>query len=508
MPSPEQIDRNINQVPSDKLEEKIANAFATYSRRQFLIKAGAWVGGGLILLGSGTNGIILRVMKEDRERLTIDDDYPKIPREQVRTAKDEIRNFKEESERLAKKGELEQIPQSVNSETLKASYDTLDAYEKRKKLEDKVWSISDKALLGIFALNIVMGLDCVKRGYSTARKGLEDQQEVKQKFVDLVLGVRTDWRETPPTEEELISFSQGLSYLPPVGGKIPLSWNEKGEMQLFRKLLEPSLTAEQQSNKVTEMRQNNELGEIYVHQLTVQGRLPDRFKYTALALILNSPYEKDWNKPFFEAPWGKIAPLIHDGGNLDVNYNPVWQKVKGRTDFLERIAEIHEPQLEELEGLDIREVGKLSSDELARARAEQEQRNRLLIEARAYQRLALALHCAVGTSPEAIPKQTRVKLGQWWDEFEKKMELLLTEYGILGAAEVQWFREEPVEVSGREEKRQEADWPPVQQQLIVLEEVKAKNPELRGKVTKILTDIADQIDQEIGLLPKTKDPQS
>ena len=507
MPSPEQISRNTNPVPADKLEKKIANALPTYTRRQFLKKTGMWVGAGLFLLGIGATGTVGRIIKENEEQQRVDE-YSKIPREQVKTAEDQIRNFKKESERLEKMGKLEELPQVVNSENIKSSYDTLDAYEKRKKLEDKVWTTWDIAQVGIHALNILIALHYIKTGFFTAKKGLEDQSEAKRRFVDLVLDVRTDWRETPPTEEELIAFSQGLSYLPPVGGKIPLMWDKTGERYDLKMLLEPSLTAEQQANKVVEMRQRNELGEVYVHQLTVQGRLPDRFKYAALALILNSPYQNDWTKPFFEAPWGKIAPLIHDGGRVIVGYNPVWKNVQGRTDFLQRIAEIHEPQLEELERLDVKEIGRLSSEQLARARAEQEERDRFLIEARAYQRLGLALHCAVGTAPKTIPNETRVKLGQSWKEFEEKMRLLLSEYRILGVAEVEWFREEPVGVLGWVAKRSEANWPPIQEQLIAVEKVREKNPELPGKVTRLLIDIADRIDQEIGLLPKTKNLQN
>lgn len=285
-------------------------------------------------------------------------------------------------------------------------------------------------------------------------------------------------------------------------------WDKKGVIQEELEPLEPSLTAEQQVSKVSKMRQRNELGETYIHQLSVQGRLPDRFKYAALALILNSPYQNDWERPFFEAPWGTVGPLMHDGGTVDVGYNPVWKNVNGRTDFLQRIANTYEPQLERLERLDIKEVVRFSGDQLARARAEQEERNRLLIESRAYQRLALALHCAVGTAPKAIPKEIRVKLGQSWSELEERMKALLSEYGILGAAEVEWFSEKPVYV-GWVEYRHEAYWRwQFADELDKLEKVKEKNSELPGKPTELLTDIADQIDQEIGLLPKPKDPQN
>lgn len=290
--------------------------------------------------------------------------------------------------------------------------------------------------------------------------------------------------------------------MPPVGGKIPLIWQGLKMFSAVRRL-DPSLTAEQQASRVVEMRQRNELGEVYVHQLTVQGRLPDKFKYAALAIILNSPYQNDWRKPFFEAPWGKVAPLIHDGGKVNVDYNPVWKDVSGRTDFLQRASETHEPKLEELESLDIKEVGRLSVDKLARARAEQEERNRLLIEARAYQRLALSLHCYVGTAPDTIPDEIQFKLAQSWNEFEDKMNLLLSHYKITGVAKVRWFNLFSEEKSKWYGKRREADWAPIQHQLIALEKVREKNPELRGKVTELLIDSADQIDRKLGLLPES-----
>ena len=83
MPSPEQ-DRNINRVPVDKLEQKIASAYPTYTRREFIKKTGGFIGFGLLMLGIGTNGIVMSEIERGKENKKIDDEYPKIPSEQVK----------------------------------------------------------------------------------------------------------------------------------------------------------------------------------------------------------------------------------------------------------------------------------------------------------------------------------------------------------------------------------------------------------------------------------------
>lgn len=147
---------------------------------------------------------------------------------------------------------------------------------------------------------------------------------------------------SPFSKEQIETFLKKIFYLPPVGGKVTLERNS-----LWPTALLPALTADEKVEEIIKFRQNKELDKVYVHQLTVQGRLPDEFKYAALALIINSTYRSDWKKPFYEADWAKVAPLVHDGGNVS-DINPLWRS-KGRTDFLQRVATVYEPKLESME---------------------------------------------------------------------------------------------------------------------------------------------------------------
>lgn len=314
-----------------------------------------------------------------------------------------------------------------------------------------------------------------------------------------LVALRPEWGNfVVPPREEFIALAEGLLYLPPVGGKVEAPTDRR---RYFSGALDPSMTIEEQINQLTSLRQKGRLPQFpegYIHQLTVQGRLPDPFKYAALSLILHSPYRNDWSKPFFEAEWGQIAPMIHDGGNVDPGVNPIWRWT-GRTDFLQRIVPVFQPNLEQLEQLSPEERSKQSVDELAKARYEQEERDRLLIEAKAYQRLALALHSKVDTAP--IPGDVASRLAGHWDSFVHKMDRMLEEYDINGTAKVAWFTDKPVpehSLAGYGD-RYEAPWKPIQKELIHLESVRMLHPELRGRVRQILQETTDNIDREIGL---------
>lgn len=169
--------------------------------------------------------------------------------------------------------------------------------------------------------------------------------DAHEQAVSAISKVYPDWQVNPPSREKIDTLLKKVFYLPPVGGKITKL--REGEDQIVN--LDPSLTADEQVNNIIKLRQNNELDNVYVHQLTVQGKLPDEFKYAALALVISSPYENDWSKPFFEAEWGRVAPLVHDGGETDI-INPLWgSNSNGRTDFLQRVVRVFEPKLEGVE---------------------------------------------------------------------------------------------------------------------------------------------------------------
>jgi len=220
------------------------------------------------------------------------------------------------------------------------------------------------------------------------------------------------------------------------------------------------------------------LGKSFIHHLTVQGRLPDRFKYAALALILGNPHRDDWHKTYYKAPWGKVAPLIHDGGKVATDLNPNWKDINGRTDFIRRIVFIDSPQLLEMEPA------------------------RLALEARAWQRLALSFHAEVGTAPNGIPQETRNRLAREWQTFESRMDFLMKEFGIESVSQVSWFRDESSDQFGFN-SRYEADWEPIQQRLFQLEEVRWQYPAIQEQAIDILRDSTNRIDQVIGLVPGT-----
>lgn len=263
------------------------------------------------------------------------------------------------------------------------------------------------------------------------------------------------------------------------------------------------MAVEEQAQLFTKLRREGELGKTYVHQLTVQGRLPDRFKFAAIALILSSPYPNNWEEPFFTSPWGRVAPLVHDGGYVKLDTNPLWREIEGRTDFLQRVGLVHQPKLEAMEKLTPQERAKYSIDELAKARAEQEERGRLILEAKAYQRLALALHSRLGSVPKELPAEMRQELADHWSYFEQSMRGLLGEYGIQGVVNVRWFTSKPRVLKLWSGERFEAPYNPIKRRLIHLEEVRQQNPELRSMVTNLIQEITDSIDRTIGLLPKT-----
>lgn len=331
---------------------------------------------------------------------------------------------------------------------------------------------------------------------------LLDKKQVLPSLSKMAYLIRPEWAEVPLSREQVRRFQRALSYLPPMGGKIPVVRPHPapdlatGGLPRRGGILAPSLTAEEQIQTVRALHRSGALGAEYVHQLTVQGRLPDEFKYVAVALILSSPYRQDWNEPFFAAPWGSVAPLIHDGGNVRLGLNRFWRKIRGRTDFLQRVAVVYGKDKPDLEGME---------------------QDRLLLEAKAYQRLALALHAAKGTAPKktdrnrgGIPPDLYRRMAGRWEEFRTQMEMFLTEFGAADAVRLPWFLEEPRLVPRWDEHRLEADWPPIQKALLKLNQFAQEQPQLydrlRLQIVALLKRVTDDIDRDLGLLPPLPPP--
>lgn len=500
MAQPERL--NTPEDGAKKLRKRIPSFLIRPKSASKIKFASGLIAGGLALGAMGSYFNYEDIIANPKNNAAVSrqlEQYPEISKEQIEIALKEIQDFEKGSKELAQQGKIDQIPSVFDSQRLKESYELQDAYSKRQELESRTRGgigIAGRAAMGVF---FILGFAAFSLGGLEFLLGVGEKIRSRIAAVDALLSLRPDWKENSPTKEELIKFCRGLSYLPPVGGKIPLIMKVGEKPDIDIKKFDPSLTAEQQSEKVITMRQKNELGDGYVHELTVQGRLPDSFKYAAIALILNGPYKIDWTKPFFEAPWGKTVPLIHDGGNVEQNISPVWRKVKGRTDFLERRARVHAPKLERNENLKNEEVVKLQN--LTELHKEQEERNRLVLEAKAYQRLALALHAQTGTAPKKIPQDIQSQLSGEWMQFQKRLDDLLIYYDIKGVATIPWFRQKPMLLYGWPGERYEEHWQPIQQELIRVNEVKESHPEIRTHVTRLLSETTDRIDEIIGILP-------
>lgn len=320
--------------------------------------------------------------------------------------------------------------------------------------------------------------------------------------------------------KEKAELHEKLSYLPPLGGKIPLPWKEPYKYPK----IEPTVTLDEQIEKTQAILYEFRRGikESYVHQVTVQGRLPDNFKYAALSLVVNSPYPHDWSTPFFEAPWGKIAPLIHDGYGERNNWrtklaqfgyfnpiidqtnnwiNPVWNQVSGRTDFLQRIVRIYDSSLPKIQNHDIEAQLDLSDEKILSVFNEQIERQRTREEMKFYQHAALALHAAYGTAPRDIPADIRIGCAEAWQLYESKMKKLLKEFELSSFSNVPWFlprsRHKPNwELFG---KRYEADWEPIQEELYKVEETRLQYDEFRYQNFLNMSRLAECVDKIIGL---------
>ncbi|HSX19371.1 MAG TPA: hypothetical protein VLE91_04575 [Candidatus Saccharimonadales bacterium] len=463
------------------------------SRRALSKNAASVIAGGFLLVVGGKRYIAASSYNGDEDYVNsqFPDKYSSDEKEEAgdllqdldREAKDPTPNWRE-------------IEQRLSSEKGQRALEVFDyGRQKRDLLDETKEGVGSRMLEGVAAMSdvfVAWGLigNGAVRLLSGApilshRDRLNAAAAQYQKTHNIVSDIKPE------------QLAEALSYLPPVGAKIPGVDRGNG-WELYDMKSEPTMTMEEQVENILSLRRSGELGEHYVNQLTVQGQLPDEFKYVGIALILNSPWELDWEKPFIEYKWGLVAPLVHDGG-VTQYINSYWDNY-GRTDFIRRIVAVRSPNLEALESLPIEEVGQLSEAELNAARLEQYERSRLMIEARAYQRLALALHCKVGSAPGKIPMDVQTKLRKVWYEFSDAMKLVVLECGLPEMIDTPWFLKEARTVPNWPGQRYEADWPPVREQLVELENVRRNDSVLQRKVRELLVNSATKADTALGLL--------
>lgn len=291
-------------------------------------------------------------------------------------------------------------------------------------------------------------------------------------------------------DKTLRNLMRAATILPPIGGKIPLVVNEKKE-RLSDHMLSPVYFAEAQAADLVLKRRKGSLGSIYLHQMTVQGQLPDSFKMAAYALLCNSPFIADWNTSFFtNRAWEQMQPLIHDSnhaGFTDTTINPIWSKVKGRTDFLQRVSAVRFEDTEDVNSL------------IDAALFNKFEEQRIIQETSFYQRTALACHAHGGTAPKKIPKIIRGKLEDLWRTFDGSMKELMGDYGMSDLLQVPWFLPRPLyhPAMASYGKRYEADYRPIQRALIEMEEVRSQHPEIRPQVSRIITATSGAVDEVI-----------
>jgi hypothetical protein len=492
------LGRTINQFEGVKI-----------SRRRALAWGGLAVLGGGVCLNSG-----VEIIKAGYQLSLRNDSFDKkysVP-DKVKREAIVYKQLQERANQLADKGNIDaanKITQSDEYRQANSAYlqDTAKERELQEALQKADQDFSNKRFFlfqdplyhTVMLLGAGMTAVCSLISYIQSRESLhEERSGVKQRLEIF----RPAWLDTPPDKKEIEVFDKAVSCLPPVGGKIPRTETSKLPVG-FHGILPPTYTAEEQMHWINQFRNSGEMGEYYVHQLTVQGRLPDRFKYAGIALILHSPYEHNWNEPWIDSPWGYVGPMVHDGGKVNRSLNSRWKKVRGRTDLFlgfqigkpKSNFDKNEMRLSNMEFLDYIE-GNLREVEL---NVLEEQRT--MESSEFYQRAALAMHAENGSAPRSIPEDVRYKAAGVWREFELGMKDLLERYGAQGVSEVRWFLDTPREIKGwtQHGKRFEADWDPIQRELINLEKVKKENPELRLGAAELIGSTKRRADKILGL---------
>jgi hypothetical protein len=459
-----------------------------------------------VSFGSGILDLKNQIQYWNGVRENFDKTHPQ-PSEEIKRGAEKYKELQTQANELADGGNLDaanQLTQSKEYVRVNTAYVQKKAIEDTRKNESE--QTTNEARKDIPSLiknhpnawitNIVGGGFGSLLGAGLFFEAKDESKLVRKGLRKHIQRLHPEWVDNPPDAKEIEIFDKTVLSLPPMGGKIPAGLE-------YTRILLPEATAEAQVDKIIEIRRKEQIAEQYIHQFTVQGRLPDQFKYAAIALILHSPHITDWSKPFIDTPWGKVAPLIHDGGNTETKFNHHWKTVHGRTDFF-KVSFVEKPQTNASGDKQDAEINRLeaelNADEFNRAEEE-----RLRREQTFYQRAAFALHAASGTAPKSIPKDVKESATNVWLNFEEGMKDLLRGHGVSGVGIVKWFLDEPRLVPGWSAygMRREADYPPIQEELIRLEEVKSQSPELRAGAERLMRETMGKIDHLLGLKSET-----
>jgi|GEM_PF-5587189 len=378
-----------------------------------------------------------------------------------------------------------------NLESLGTSYDQFKTwYETRNLAADSLrpdeWDFAHKkgeiALLLLLRFGLYpitkLGLDRME-----IRKMKLSRIELAWRKADIPASLHPEWVGDIPTKKVMRALIKNAALLPPIGAKAI----EIQEGSYKNHIMEPAYVAEAIAGNVNQER--SKYGNCSSHHLTVQGRLPDQFKYAGLAMVLNSPYSTDWEKPFYAAHWGSVGPMIHDGGRTKENINANWRKVRGRTDYIQRIF----LNFGESENTD---AGLAETNTLAN----QAESMRMQTEARFFQRAALAMHAKNRTTPSAIDRKTRKLLADIWDSFHDGMQKVLVAMDINDFDGTRWFLDEPVDVDWWNTKRYEAEYAPISKMLTRVEEARTKDEgDIRKIMSQAMDKLSDDVDRAIGV---------
>lgn len=434
----------------------------------------------------------------------VEAEFPPMDHE-LEVLSEEYAQQKEKVLRLIQDNKIDEARLIIDTQSFREAYQIeLDLEEYRTKKTEKLRKLLDetKSLtrrypeqVGLVTLTSVTAAAFLWIHDLPGRiRAVRDQELEARQRIEVVYGKKEQF-----SKEEAVKIDLAFSYLPPIGGKLPLVMQDQSDAGKDYGRFSPSVAAEEQVAEVIKMRRSGELGKAYIHQLTVQGRLPDDFKYAGVSLVLNSPYKNDWEQPFFEMGWGGISPLIHDGGveyAVNKSINTRWKTVSGRTDFIERAFLVETTPHDE--AFSAENPAQKAMRQLSTKREEE----RILLEAKFYQRAAFALHAYCGTMPDSIPLYIRTSAARIWEKYVQEMNTLLTSKGIEGLVAVTWFNSEPLldhpVLGDSYGPRHEADYEPIKQQLQHAESIKL-DYELQTKNRQIMQNLVDAVGKAIGL---------
>lgn len=455
------------------------------SRRSFLKSLGA-AGISAAVTGGGVIGITRSVNQEKAADSQVAEAYPLSP-QYDRTREDHAAIYNRVQELSHDPDDLDDLADYLESEPVR---DWLSRYHELKPIEDKrrllrEQLLNESSITGSHdwdqTISAVLAFPTFFQTLFSIGSSRAAWKQYRDLYQTTLQSLQLLYPEdaTKPSADEMAEYIKTLSYLPPIGGKIVVPTMRAGE----ELRLTPTNTAEQQFSQVKDKLETFTIREGIGYSMSIQGKLPYAFKYAALALVLDSPFENDWSEPFLDAPWGEVAPLVHDANfpQSTAFINPSWN-MKGRTDFIQRIQPVEGDYLFD----------------------ETEQR-RILQELRFFQRIGFACHAYHDTAPNTIPLPIREGVREVWYTFVTRMSALFSNYDLLPIADVPWFLEQPRKLKGwhNYKKRYEADWAPIQNSLIDLEQIKVYYPEIRLSASELIDDCVQQIDGALGLTHNT-----